>query len=128
MVKEKLLVTSNFTFFPSVFSRLVLQTRKNLAVIILFQRPLAGGGLTRNVERDAGVETDSDKEMIPNESDFVIGYATVPGYVSFRSRTHGSWYIRKLCELLEKHSHKYVLLYNIHCSHMIFGNYCLDSS
>ena len=27
--KEKLLVTSNFSFSPSVFKRLVLQTRKN---------------------------------------------------------------------------------------------------
>ena len=68
------------------------------------------------IERDAvsygnnnlngNVETDNDKEMIPNESDFLVGYATVPGYVSFRSRNHGSWYIRKLCELVEKYSER----------------------
>ena len=60
------------------------------------------------IEKDAtgDVETDNDKEMIPNESDFLVGYATVPGYVSFRSRNHGSWYIRKLCEALEKYSER----------------------
>ena len=36
--KEKLLVTSNFTFFHSVFKRLLLQTRKN--------QGLFGKGLT----------------------------------------------------------------------------------
>lgn len=83
-------------------------------------RDKMGGG---EIERDASpygnvprslsnnVETDNDQqEMIPNESDFLVGYATVPGYVSFRSRNHGSWYIRKLCELVEKYSERHDLL------------------
>ncbi|XP_046368842.2 uncharacterized protein LOC124143787 [Haliotis rufescens] len=41
--------------------------------------------------------------IIPDESDFLLGYATAPGYVSYRSRHHGSWYIIKLAEVLEKH-------------------------
>lgn len=57
-----------------------------------------------------GIDNDGRKEMIPNEADFLLGYATVPGYVSFRSRNHGSWYIRKLCELLEKYSNNYDLM------------------
>lgn len=82
-------------------------------------RDKMGGG---EIERDASphpsqgrvpgdVETDNnDREMIPNESDFLVGYATVPGYVSFRSRNHGSWYIRKLCENLEKFSERHDLM------------------
>ena len=72
--------------------------------------------LAGEIEKDAcphgtdnfngNVETDNDREMIPNESDFLVGYATVAGYVSFRSRDHGSWYIRKLCELIEKYSER----------------------
>ena len=54
------------------------------------------------IEKDA--LGDNDKEMIPNESDFLVGYATVPGYVSYRNTNHGSWYISKLCEALEKYS------------------------
>ncbi|XP_060560660.1 caspase-8-like [Ruditapes philippinarum] len=69
---------------------------------------LGGSELERDMPR---LESDQgDREMIPNEADFLLGYATVPGYVSFRSRNHGSWYIRKLCELLEKYANKYDLM------------------
>lgn len=37
--------------------------------------------------------------LIPNEADFLMAYATVYGYVSFRSMTKGSWFIQKLCEV-----------------------------
>lgn len=40
------------------------------------------------------------KETLPNQSDFLLGFATVPGYVSYRSRSTGSWYIPALVELL----------------------------
>lgn len=39
----------------------------------------------------------------PNESHFLLGYATPPGYVSWRSQIHGSWYISKLCEVFRKY-------------------------
>ncbi|KAL3854129.1 hypothetical protein ACJMK2_013407 [Sinanodonta woodiana] len=58
-----------------------------------------------NIPNDLEMDTGT-KEMIPNEADFVLGYATVPGYVSFRSRTSGSWYIRKLVQMLEKYYDK----------------------
>ena len=47
-------------------------------------------------------------DTIPNEADFLVGYATLPGYVSFRSRTHGSWYVTKLVEMLDRYAQKYV--------------------
>ena len=50
--KEKLLVTSNFSFSHSVFKRLVLQTRKN--------QGLFGKGLILWVE---GIKQKMEKEM-----------------------------------------------------------------
>ncbi|XP_041346821.1 caspase-8-like, partial [Gigantopelta aegis] len=45
-------------------------------------------------------------KVIPNESDFLFGYATVVGFVSYRSKTQGSWYISKLTEMLNKYAKK----------------------
>ncbi|KAL3853874.1 hypothetical protein ACJMK2_013173 [Sinanodonta woodiana] len=49
------------------------------------------------------VEDAPSREMIPNEADFLLGFATVAGYSSFRSRSKGSWYINNLVQMLEKH-------------------------
>lgn len=38
---------------------------------------------------------------IPDEADFLLGLATVPGYVSFRHKEEGSWYIQSLCNHLK---------------------------
>jgi hypothetical protein len=76
---------------------------------------LQNTGTTRNV--DSSLQTDTLYEsprlqeppgevsnMIPDESDFLLGYATVPGYVSYRSRSMGSFYIKTLVEKLEKYA------------------------
>jgi hypothetical protein len=58
------------------------------------------------------VETDSADvgipETIPNEADFLLGLATVPGFVSYRSRSQGSWYITTLVRLLDEYAHRSV--------------------
>ncbi|XP_008579877.1 PREDICTED: caspase-10, partial [Galeopterus variegatus] len=41
------------------------------------------------------------KDSIPVEADFLLGLATVPGYVSFRHQKEGSWYIQSLCNHLK---------------------------
>ncbi|XP_004378355.2 LOW QUALITY PROTEIN: caspase-10 [Trichechus manatus latirostris] len=41
------------------------------------------------------------RESIPVEADFLLGLATVPGYVSFRHLEKGSWYIQSLCNHLK---------------------------
>nr|XP_058156361.1 caspase-10 isoform X3 [Dasypus novemcinctus] len=41
------------------------------------------------------------QDSIPNEADFLLGLATVPGYVSFRHVLKGSWYIQSLCNHLK---------------------------
>uniref|UniRef100_A0A8C5UD23 Caspase-8 n=1 Tax=Malurus cyaneus samueli TaxID=2593467 RepID=A0A8C5UD23_9PASS len=40
-------------------------------------------------------------ESIPEEADFLLGMATVDGFVSFRHIEEGSWYIQALCSKLQ---------------------------
>jgi len=57
-----------------------------------------------SVPQQDGLEAEElPGETIPNEADFLIGYATVPGYVSFRSKSQGSWYINTLVKMLHKY-------------------------
>lgn len=42
------------------------------------------------------------QDSVPNDADFLLGLATVPGYVSFRHRTEGSWYIQSLYNHLKE--------------------------
>lgn len=68
------------------------------------------GGI--DIEMDSDIEPDNGRtsEMIPDEADFVLGCATVPGYVSYRSRSQGSWFVNKLVEMLDKYAYRYDLL------------------
>jgi hypothetical protein len=43
-------------------------------------------------------------ETIANEADFLISYATVPGYASFRCPINGNWYISSLFANLTKYA------------------------
>uniref|UniRef100_A0A8C8T1G1 Caspase 10 n=1 Tax=Pelusios castaneus TaxID=367368 RepID=A0A8C8T1G1_9SAUR len=43
----------------------------------------------------------SSSESIPEEADFLLGMATVDGYVSFRHIREGTWYIQALCNKLQ---------------------------
>ncbi|NWR53721.1 CASP8 protein, partial [Regulus satrapa] len=54
-------------------------------------------------EQDSSVEQDGmfQFECIPAEADFLLGMATLQDYVSFRSRSEGTWYIQALCQHLE---------------------------
>ena len=47
------------------------------------------------LERDSG----GVQSVIPQEADFLYGYATPPGSAAYRSRRHGSWYISELCKV-----------------------------
>ncbi|KAM4730776.1 caspase-8 isoform 2-T2 [Anableps anableps] len=53
---------------------------------------------TSDVSSDATIASTS----IPSTADFLVGMATVPDYVSFRDRYHGTWYIQSLCQNLIK--------------------------
>ncbi|XP_036109895.1 caspase-10 isoform X1 [Molossus molossus] len=47
------------------------------------------------------------EDSVPVEADFLLGLATVPGYVSFRHKTKGSWYIQALCKYLKDYVPKH---------------------
>lgn len=51
-----------------------------------------------SIEADAVNSTSTNplQDSIPVEADFLLGLATVPGYVSFRHKKEGSWYIQSL--------------------------------
>ncbi|CAM9557287.1 unnamed protein product [Lampetra fluviatilis] len=55
---------------------------------------------------DADIDADGPVSpisySIPDEADILLGMATVSGYLSFRHRREGSWYIQTLCNLLEQ--------------------------
>lgn len=34
----------------------------------------------------------------------LIAYSVTPGYVSFRSTVHGSWFIQTICEVFQQHA------------------------
>jgi len=58
---------------------------------------------------DISVVADSpgnELESIPSERDFLLSYSTVPGYVSYRSRTKGSWYIGSLVKKIRELHHR----------------------
>ncbi|XP_077997919.1 caspase-10-like [Glandiceps talaboti] len=68
-------------------------------------------------KRDQSGEFEADSvgdneppDTIPNEADFMLGYATVPGFVSYRSKTHGSWYITKLVECIDRYRSNHDLM------------------
>ncbi|CAG2226391.1 caspase-8 [Mytilus edulis] len=55
-------------------------------------------------EKDAAPHASDNQKVIPDESDFLLGYATVFGYVSYRSRSQGSFYVKSLTENLDNHA------------------------
>uniref|UniRef100_W5MXT6 Caspase-8 n=1 Tax=Lepisosteus oculatus TaxID=7918 RepID=W5MXT6_LEPOC len=52
---------------------------------------------------DPDISTDAyvPKNCIPDDSDFLIGMATVEDYASYRDKLQGTWYIQSLCENLQ---------------------------
>ena len=60
--------------------------------------------LPQEEEMDATPHAADNKKVIPDESDFLLGYATVFGYVSYRSQKSGSFYIKSLTENLNNFS------------------------
>ncbi|XP_032880351.1 caspase-8-like [Amblyraja radiata] len=57
-------------------------------------------GFIHLLEEDAVRAT---RFTIPDEADFLLGMATVEGYVSFRHVVEGTWYIQSLCDNLEEY-------------------------
>ena len=64
-----------------------------------------------SVQKDAkGDPDDALRHSLPSEADFLFGYATPPGNVSWRQPKYGSWYIAKLCEVFVDYAPQHDLL------------------
>jgi len=46
-----------------------------------------------------GIQSDDSEPVLRRMTDILVGYSTLPGYVSYRNKYNGSWYIRSICEV-----------------------------
>ncbi|XP_041117554.1 caspase-8-like [Polyodon spathula] len=75
---------------PKVFFIQACQGQKTQSGV-----PIEADGYTPELEKDALVPN-----SIPEDADFLVGMATVEGYVSYRDPSKGTWYIQSLCQNL----------------------------
>ena len=55
-------------------------------------------------------EVDGTLSTLPADADFLLSYATTPGFVSWRNQANGSWYVQALTKVFHNHAHKEHLL------------------
>jgi len=60
----------------------------------------------------ARVQPDGDSKSykLPNFSDVVIAYSTIPGYLSWRDSMKGSWFMQGVCQALDEEKYSEDLL------------------
>ncbi|KRT86162.1 Peptidase [Oryctes borbonicus] len=52
------------------------------------------------------IQTDATTFQAPRtNADMLLAYATVPGFVSHRNPTLGTWYIQAICRIFMEHAH-----------------------
>uniref|UniRef100_A0A4W3GWK1 Caspase 8 n=1 Tax=Callorhinchus milii TaxID=7868 RepID=A0A4W3GWK1_CALMI len=86
---------------PKIFFIQACQgSRKQDGVLVQTDCETPAPTLAARLEEDA---QRSSGPIIPDEADFLLGMATVEGYVSFRHVSEGTWYIQSLCANLRQH-------------------------
>ena len=63
-----------------------------------------------DIEADGPSETPSSATTTPSEADFLFCFSTVPGYISYRSRSSGSFFINLVVDNLERYHEREDLL------------------
>ena len=63
----------------------------------------------RGIEQDIAAESDSEPiqcsyPKLPADSDFLVCYASSPGLQSYRSPSHGSWFISSVAEVFRQYA------------------------
>ncbi|XP_074622410.1 uncharacterized protein LOC141880775 [Acropora palmata] len=56
------------------------------------------------------MDSSLSKSVFPTEADFLLAFATVPGYAAFRSEESGAFFIQELVEVIEKYHGSHHLL------------------
>ena len=71
-------------------------------IVLIFR----GDAQDFGVKLTAGhIQTDGCAPVVlPTMSDILIGYSTLPGFVSHRDVYLGTWYISAICEVFMKHA------------------------
>nr|ACM46824.1 caspase 3/9 [Patiria pectinifera] len=67
----------------------------------------------RMLERELEDDTDASnaiRSKLPSQSDMLLAFATVPGFVSWRNSERGSWFVQALSEVFLEHANKEDLL------------------
>lgn len=103
--------------FKEVWSKFTADKCKTLAEkpkIFLVQayqggKSSEGGALETKSYADCDGNS-SNCYRIPDHADFLLVYATPPGFHAFRSRVDGSWFIQSFCAQLEENGTKLELL------------------
>lgn len=62
---------------------------------------------TSRTETDASI---GSSYKIPTFADFIVAHSTIPGFVSWRDKEKGSWFIQSLCQELDQYGKQYDLL------------------
>lgn len=72
---------------------------------LFFIQACQGSSFDRGVHLKAsGDEVDAAQYFkIPTWADILIAYSTIPGFYSWRNPSHGSWFIQKLVEVVNKY-------------------------
>lgn len=55
-----------------------------------------------DIESDGPVHEDNKDNGTPNKADFLVAYSTVPGYISYRSRLQGSYYVQEIIRIFKR--------------------------
>ncbi|XP_053353332.1 caspase-8 isoform X1 [Clarias gariepinus] len=84
---------------PKLFFIQACQGSQEQQVVFLqSDGPNDTSNMDMSIESDAQTPTHS----IPVGADYLVAMATVPGYVSFREKHRGSWFIQSLCKKLQQ--------------------------
>lgn len=57
---------------------------------------------TADIETGFCCDAKVPEEAVPVGADYLVAMATVPGYVSFREKVKGTWFIQSLCRKLQQ--------------------------
>nr|XP_039263845.1 uncharacterized protein LOC120339721 [Styela clava] len=52
----------------------------------------------------------AENNTVPNKADFLVAFSTVPGFVSYRSRLAGSYFVKEIVQIFKKHFERQDLL------------------
>lgn len=71
----------------------------------VFFFPFCRGTISDKERKISTIQTDGAvNSAVPSFSDIMICYGTVPGFVTHRDTSFGSWYVRELCKVFAEHA------------------------